>query len=232
MSRRERLRQRRAEERRRRILSLALVVGGLAAITAGLLILPNLTPIGEFETVPPRQRPFEDGPELGAPDAPVVIEIFEDFQCPACRRFTELTEERLEQDWIASGDVRLIFRQFPFIGPESQQAALASTCAADQGRFWDYHDILFANQIGENVGAFTERRLLAFADSLDLDMTEFEGCLENEVHQDRIEADRALGIEYGVSGTPAIIINGTQHFAGFVPNYEQLNAAIVEELQG
>lgn len=232
MSSRQRVRERRVHERRRRMLSLALVAGGLAAITAGLLILPGLTPAGEFEQITPRQRPFEEGTALGAPDAPVVIEVFEDFQCPACRQFTEQTERRLEADWIASGEVRLVYRQYPFIGPESTQAALASLCAADQGRFWDYHDILFANQIGENVGAYSDRRLLAFAESLGLDLGQFERCLNDEIHLDQVEVERALGNQYGISGTPSIIINGTQHFAGFVPSYEQLNEAIAEELGG
>lgn len=232
MSKRQELRERRTQERRRRVLSMALVMAGLAAITAGLLILPNLTPVGEFEQIQPRQRPFVDGTAMGVPGAPVVMEIFEDFQCPACRRFNEQSEALLEQEWIADGSVRLVFRQYPFIGRESELAAHASLCAADQDRFWDYHDMLFANQIGENVGSYTQRRLVAFAEALGLETGSFETCLENEVHQAEIDSDRALGLEYEVSGTPAIIINGTQYFRGFVPSYEDLSAAIEEQLEG
>lgn len=232
MSKRQQLRERRSQERRRRNLSLALVVAGLAAISAGLLILPNLTPVGDFVEIEPRDRPFVDGTAMGREDAPVVLEVFEDFQCPACRQFTEQSERLLEQELVANGTVRLVYRQYPFIGPESERAAHASLCAADQGRFWDFHDLLFANQIGENAGAFTERRLTAFAGSLGLQLSTFESCLENEIHQAEIEADRALGLEYGISGTPSIIINGTQHFRGFVPSYEQLKAAIEQEAGG
>lgn len=232
MSSRDRLRERRSQERRRRTFSLALVIAGLAAITAGLLILPNLTPPGDFEQVEPRPRLFEDGTAQGSADAPVVVEVFEDFQCPACRVFTLQSEPLLEAEWIASGQVRLVFRQYPFIGPESTRAAHASLCAAEQDRFWDYHDILFANQIGENVGAYTERRLLAFAESLGLQMSRFESCLDQERYQDVIETEVALGTEYGIDGTPSIVINGTQHFRGFVPTYEQLSAAIRQALEG
>ncbi len=232
MSKRQELRDRRSQERRRRMLSMALVVAGVSAIAAGLLILPNLTPVGDFEQIETRERPLADGTTLGDPDAPVVLEVFEDFQCPACRQFNQQSEQLLEQEWVADGTVRLIFRQYPFIGPESELAAHASLCAADQDRFWDYHDLLFANQIGENVGSFTQRRLVAFADSLGLQMGAFESCLEGEFHQAEIDSDRALGQEYGVSGTPSIIINGTQYFRGFVPSYDDLSAAIEQALEG
>lgn len=232
MSKRQELRDRRSQERRRRILSLALVVAGLAALTAGLLILPNLSSLGDLVAIEPRERPFVDGAAIGRADAPVLVEVFEDFQCPACRQFTEQSERLLEQELVANGTVRLVFRQYPFIGPESELAAHASLCAADQGRFWDFHDILFANQIGENVGAFTKRRLTAFAESLGLQMSTFESCLNNQLHQAAIDSDRALGLAYRISGTPSIIINGAQHFQGFVPSYEQLKAAIEQELEG
>lgn len=230
MSKREELRDRRRQEQRRRILSLALVIAGLGAITAGLLILPNLTPVGEFEQIDDRPRPNSAGTTMGAADAPVVIELFEDFQCPACRQFNQQSEQLLEQEFVETGIVRLVFRQYPFIGRESELASNASLCAADQGQFWQYHDMLFANQIGENVGSYTERRLVAFAESLGLDTGTFESCLQAEIHQAEIDADRALGVEYGISGTPSIIINGTQFAKGFVPSYEQLKAQIEQEL--
>ncbi len=231
MGKREELKQRRSQERRRQIVSLALVMAGVGAVAAGLLVLPNLTPVGDVTEVATRQRPMVSGTSMGAADAPVVLEIFEDFQCPACRQFNLQSEQLVEQELVATGLVRVEFRQYPFIGNESVQASNASLCAADQGRFWDYHDILFANQTGENVGAFTERRLLAFAETLGLDMNSFETCLSEELHQDRIDADRALGLSYGISGTPSFIINGTQFSKGFVPSFDQLKTA-VEQASG
>jgi protein-disulfide isomerase len=226
MSKREELRDRRRHERRRRMFSYALVIAGVGAVLTGLLILPNFTPVGEFVEIVPRPRPSAAGTAMGDPNAPVLVEIFEDFQCPACRRFNEQSEESLIAEFVQPGDVYVVFRQYPFIGQDSLRAANASLCASDQGRFWDYHDILFANQTGENVGAYTSARLVAFADSLGLEVTAFEACLDNEIHKDEIDADFALGVEYGVTGTPAIFINGTQLSPGFVPPYSDIRQAI------
>lgn len=230
MSKREQIRERRKRERRRRTVTYLLVIAGIGAILTGLLILPNYLPAGDIVEITPQTRPGAVGTTMGNPDASVVVEIFEDFQCPACRRFNADSEELLIREFIEPGQVHLVFRQYPFIGAESLQAAHASLCAADQDHFWDYHDILFANQTGENVGAFIRARLVAFADSLGLDVPAFEDCLDNEVHDQQIRDEFDRGIELGVTGTPAIFVNGTQISPGFVPPYADLRQAIQQAL--
>ncbi len=106
-----------------------------------------------------------------------------------------------------------IFRFNPFLddrssGNESDQAANASLCANEQGYFWEYHDILFANQRGENIGAFSNRRLQAFAETLGLDMPAFNACFSANKYQDEILQDLALVRERSVTGTPTVFING------------------------
>lgn len=137
------------------------------------------------------------------------------------------------ENYIASGKVRLMFRHFPFIEPapggELTQAANASMCAAEQGRFWDYHDILFANQSGENQGAFANRRLVAFAESLGLDMTAFTACFNEDRYRDQINADENAGLALGVNSTPTIVVNGTivqNADPRLVPTYADITQAI------
>jgi len=104
--------------------------------------------------------------------------------------------------------VRFEYRHFPFIGPESIQAAAAVECANEQGQFWQFHDTIFANQRGENQGAFHEVALKAFAAELDLDEAEFESCLDSERYDSIVQADLQEARERGVGSTPTVFING------------------------
>jgi protein-disulfide isomerase len=117
-----------------------------------------------------------------------------------------------------------------FIGPESANAAEAAYCAGDQGRFWDFHGILFTNQNGENQGAFADKRLVAMAETLGLDMAEFNSCFDGGKYQTAVNQDRADGLAAGVQGTPAFVINGklvpgALSFAQLQQEIEQAQAA-------
>lgn len=229
MSKRREARDRRERQRRARALALMVGVGAAAVGLAFLVLYPTLRPVGEIVTPTPALRPAAQGRVLGEPTAPVLIELYEDFQCPACTVFTRTTEPRLLQDFVATGIARLAFRQFPFIGPESLRAAEASLCADAQGRFWDYHDLLFANQAGENQGAFSDRRLSAFAESLGLDMEAFESCFNDSTYRDEVFAEFQAGRELGVNSTPTVVVNGRiveGAAANLVPSYELIAAAI------
>jgi protein-disulfide isomerase len=229
MSKRTEIRERRQRRRRgQRLMAVGILVVGAVIITV-LLAYPSIAPVGEVIPITPGAHPQATGRMLGDPNAPVLIELYEDFQCPTCRSFNANIEPLLVQDYIATGKARLVFRQFAFIGSESVQAANASLCAADQGRFWDYHDILFANQAGENQGAFVDRRLLAFAESLGLDMGAFRTCFQDKTFQDEADSERLAGQSAGVQSTPTILINGTiveGAQPGYVPSYEIIAQAI------
>ena len=129
---------------------------------------------------------------------------------------------------MATGKVRFIYRNFVIIGPESMGAARASMCAAEQERFWDYHDMLFANHTGENVGDFIDRRLLAFAEMLGLDGGTFRACLSSGRYDDQINQDKARGQTVGVASTPSFIING-QLIQGALP-FSEFQKVIEAEL--
>lgn len=232
MSRRQAMRARRQRQARiQRLGIIGIIVVG-ALLVAAALIYPNLkSATGEIVTVEPNPRPLANGTAMGDPNAPVVIDVFEDFQCPACRSYSEEVETRVTETYVATGQVYYVFHQYPFIdrasmNKESQQAANASMCAAEQGPFWEYHDILFANWNGENAGAFSDKRLLAFAGTIGLDMELFTNCFEEKRYQDEVQADFDLGTEMGVSGTPSVFVNGQHVTPGFVPGFEDIQQAV------
>ena len=167
--------RRRAEQRSRLAVIIGVALVALAA--AAFLILPNFTPVGEIKTVELRARPQAQDNSTGDPNAPIKLVEFSDFQCPYCARFNNETEKQLEDAYVATGKVFYTYRSYgAWIGKESADAAEAAYCAGDQGKFWEMHDIIFANQTGENVGDFTPKRLAAFAEKIGLDMGTFQSC--------------------------------------------------------
>ena len=164
---RQAIREKRRQDKQRQRLITILVVVGVALVIAALLIAPSirnsLAPVGDIIDITPNPRPMVNGTAMGDPNAPVLIEVYEDFQCPACRIYSNDVAPLIAENHVANGEVYYVFRQYPFIddrapGAESDQAANASLCAAEQGRFWDYHDFLFANWNGENQGSFRDLR--------------------------------------------------------------------------
>jgi protein-disulfide isomerase len=239
MSKRQVMRAKRERQARiQQIGIIGIIVVG-AVLVAFALIYPNLKPVGAVATANAHDRPMVNDNALGDPNAPIKIEEFSDYQCPYCARFHEETETQLTDTYVADGTVYFVYRSFgEFIGPESKAAAEAAYCAGDQNKYWEYHDILFANQTGENVGAFTNRRLQAFAESLSLDMNAFDSCLNSGKYSDRVDQDGVDGTAAGVTGTPAFFltytVNGeTKHklIAGANPLSEfqtQIEAALTE----
>jgi protein-disulfide isomerase len=132
------------------------------------------------------------------------------------------------QSYIDSGKVNLVYKHSAFLGQESVWAAQAAECAADQGKFWEYHDLLFDKQNGENVGLFTKEKLIAYAKELGLDSAKFDPCLQNDETLQRVIQDTQEGRQVGVTGTPTFFING-QPLVGAQPAevfQAQLDAAL------
>lgn len=163
----------------------------------------------------------------GNPNAPVIITMYSDFQCPYCAQAAEMMKE-VERDYIKTGKVYLIYKHFAFIGKESVEAAEAAECAADQGKFWAYHDKLFANQAGENKGAFRPERLKKFAQDLKLDMKAFNACFDSHKYRSKVEAEREQAKGIGVETTPTFLVNG-QMVLGAYP-YQQFRRVIEDQL--
>jgi len=241
MGKRQEMREKRKRQQTlNRVAAIGLVSLG-AVLVAFLLIWPNLPkPVGEIVTVEPNAYPLANGRELGDAAAPVLIQVWEDFQCPACRNFTVDTEPRIVEQYVATNQARYVFHHYPFLDGdgvsrrgESDQAANASMCAADQDSFWEYHDIVFANWNGENQGAFSDAKLQAFAESIGLEMDAFNACFEDNTHRDTIEQDIAAGDDIGVQGTPSVFVNGKRvGQPGKVPSYDEIVVAVEAELAG
>lgn len=166
----------------------------------------------------------QGAPTKGNEDAPLTIVEFSDFQCPYCARINP-TLEKVKEKY---GDqVRFVFRQFPLnnIHPQAQKAAEAALCAFDQDKFWEMHDAMFAGQSALGVDALKTK-----AGELGLDGEEFAACLDSGRHQTTVNADAAEGRQLGVTGTPALFVNG-RTVAGGAASFESLSALLDEELE-
>jgi protein-disulfide isomerase len=162
-------------------------------------------------------------PVLGPANAPVTIVEFSDFQCPFCQR-VEPTLKRVRETY---GDrVRIVWKDFPLtsIHPQAFKAAEAAHCAGEQGKFWEYHDRLFANQQALQVES-----LKKYAADTGLDSAKFNSCLDMAKYAERVQAQMGVGADLGVNSTPAVFING-RLLSGAQP-YETFTAVIDEELQ-
>jgi protein-disulfide isomerase len=225
-------RMQRQQQRQRLILIGAIVLG--AALVVFALVYPNVKSVGEIITVTPVDLPNPDGLSLGDANAPATIDLFADFQCPACQFYTENVEPVIIQNLVTTGKARYVFRNYPFIdgngagnGGESDQAANASMCANEQGKFWDMHAIIYANWNGENQGNLSDRRLQAMAESIGLDMNAFNDCFSANKHESEIQADFDKGQEMGVNGTPTVFVNGTQvGQPGKIASYDEIAQAV------
>ena len=222
---------------------IIMIIFGGGAILIALILMAIMPPfqrqtpgvvVGTVYPITPRPRYLADGVAAGNPKARVRIDVYEDFQCPACREYTMALEPQLMRNDVATGRIYYVFHSFLVIdratwdspAKESHQAANAAMCAADQNRFWDYHDILFNNWTGENVGDFTDPRLVAYAQSLKLDMKKFNACFNANSFKGKIDTDIAAGLKLGVNGTPSIFVNGVQVTPGYMPTYNLILQAV------
>lgn len=197
---------RRAKQRDRTRIVWFIV--GFAVIVVGALVASSLIPAKDpLQPEVAITRSLVNDNAVGDPNAPIKIEEFSDFQCPYCARFAELIEPQLVSGYVETGQVYFVYRSFgEFIGPESRASAEASYCAGDQGKFWEMHDLLFANHTGENVGDYTNKNVTAFAETLGLDMGEFTTCFNGGSYSDRVDQDQVDGRAYGVKATPSFVL--------------------------
>ncbi len=196
------------------ILALVAVVG---LGTLGARVLGSraggavLEPI-ELEGIENPRALFEMARPMskGSPEAPVKLVVFSDYQCPYCAQFASMVNLRLKAEYLDAGKVYLEYYDFPLGGGHKHSfvAARAARCAGDQGRFWEYHDLLFGQQ---SRWSPEERTPLAqfeeYAGQLGLNTEEFRSCVRSDRHADVVTANRLLGEQLGVTGTPYLLIN-------------------------
>ena len=141
----------------------------------------------------------------GDEDAPVTIVEFSDFQCPFCARFVEDALPQIEENYVKTGKVKFVYKDFPLdsIHPQATPAAIAARCAGDQGKFWEMHDTIFANQRSISEASYKQ-----WAADLGLDTGEFNGCLDSQEHLSAVRQDLLDGQQAGIRGTPGFLVDG------------------------
>ena len=173
----------------------------------------------KIETAPPAPAPpvkisVDDDPVLGDPNAELTLIEFSDFQCPFCQRFHAETLPLIKANYIDTGIVKLVYRDFPLqsIHPNALPAAVAAECAEDQGMFWEYHDMLFQrmNEWGQVSPADAQSAFNAFAEELGLDIDQFVQCFDSGEYVTEVANDFTDGAEYGVTGTPAFFLGNDE----------------------
>ncbi len=199
----------RRRERRIRIGAAVAVIVVLVAIGVGIQLTRNradpnaVRPDGVTQVgggIPLRTA------KAGAP----VIDLYEDFQCPVCKAF-EAETGRLLSELATSGQARLVYHPMSFIGAESDRAANAAGCAADDGKFKEFHDTLYANQPnGENTGAWTDDALIALGQHAGLSGARFAQCVRDHRYAEWTQQVDQESSQHGVTATPTVFINGAQ----------------------
>ncbi|HET9009425.1 MAG TPA: DsbA family protein [Nitrosarchaeum sp.] len=195
------------------IASIAIIAAFLAFNTLGnepeLVVEPTPT-IQESGPAKITAATFmENGsPILGDPNAPVTLVEFGDYQCYFCNQFFHTTEGELFKNYVETGKVKVIFKDYTIIGPDSVTAAHAAHCADEQGQFWKYHDTLYNNWNGENNGWASSENLLRFASDIGLDIDQFSQCMIDSKHTPIIVNSNQDAKDLGLTGTPAFFVIG------------------------
>jgi protein-disulfide isomerase len=211
--RRELVERRRAQERQQTLIILA-VIGAIVVLVIGGAIFLSMrqnagtafSPAASTRAAPPNAE--ANGRAWGPADAPIKIEEYLDYQCPACGAYNRSFEEGVVNAFANTGKVRYEIHSMSFIGQESVDAAQSALCAADQNKFWQMHNTIFANQSGENQGAYTKAHLKEMAAAIPgLDTGAFNTCLDSDKYASKVSEERDGGDKRGVNQTPTFFVN-------------------------
>ena len=218
--------QQKSANRTKRLVVAAIV--GLVIVVSILVIRQSNENAEEIIIVGMDVPDYAEGRALGSVEAPVLIQDFSNFPCPHCRSLAMDTLPLIKDEFIESGLVRYEYYYATFDQSVGRFAAQAAECANQQGMFWPYHDMLFANQTGVQ-DQFAEDRLLDFARELDVNIAQFQTCLLDGESADTVEKDAELAMEMGVRATPTLFIN-CEIFEGSQP-FEMYKEIIESNLE-
>lgn len=154
------------------------------------------------------RREPNDPMAMGEVDAPVVMISYSEFQCPFCGKFARDTEPTLVKKYVDTGVLRIEWRDFPYLGEESMTSALAGRAAAEQGKFWEFHDAMYADQQPVNGGKLTKDYLRSVAEGAGLDGEQLVADMDRPELKEAVQRDAQEGQSLGVTGTPAFIVGG------------------------
>ena len=153
---------------------------------------------------------------LGNANAKVTLVEYGDYQCPFCAQFFSQTEQQIIQNYVNTGKVKMVFRDFAFLGPESIAAAQAAQCAEDQNKLWAYHDALYSAKVGdeqkgggEDDGFYNRTEFLKLAQNTGLNIAAFTTCIDTNKNASIVTQEKSDASSYGVNSTPSFFVNGT-----------------------
>jgi protein-disulfide isomerase len=226
---------REAEARRKRrreqlVRFGVLAVVAVAILAVGIAVFANRPDEDTSARLPAGVSGPAGGVAIGDDSAPVTVDLWIDFQCPFCRAFEQDAGSTLEQ-LVESGDAVLVYHPLSFLGEESQRAANAFGCAADQGLAGEYQSVLFENQPQEGTGGFTTEDLIALGAEAGITDSEFERCVEAGTHADWVANVAASQTEAGIVATPTIFVDGEMLPADQLTP-EGLQAAVAAAAEG
>ncbi len=190
-------------------------------------LIPTSTPIPPTPTLIPVGVAEEDDAFQGPEDAPVVIVEFSDFQCGYCGRWYQETLSQILEEYPTQ--VKFVYRDFPIFGEESLRAAMATECAEEQGRFWDFHNRLFDRLVENEETPLNDETFISYAAEFEMDVDAFSQCMATDRYYDEVLADYQMAQAYGLRGTPGFVINGRVQSIGAQP-FEVFSALIEAEL--
>jgi len=187
-----------------------IIIGAIIVIAIGLSVISTNTSTQEDNPIKPISIDTTKGsPILGSELAQVTIIEFGDYQCPFCQKWNQNTKPLIEKNYIDTGKAKLIYVDFPIIGPDSIKAHAGSYCANEQGLYWQYHDFVYANQGHENNGwanANNLKKLVAGINGLDIDS--FSKCIDSGKYEDRVKENKNIASKNGARSTPSFIVIG------------------------
>ncbi len=196
------------------ILVAAILIGG-TILFATLYRGGSVAPAGAAQAAVPPISAADA--VLGNPNAPVTLIEYGDYQCPFCGRFFSEAQPQIVKDYVDTGKVKMVFRNFAFLGSESVAAAEAADCAGDQNKLWAYHDALYAGKVadfakggGEDDGFFNRTLFLKIAQQINLNIPTFTSCIDSNKYANRVAQEKTDAAAIGVNSTPTVFINGQE----------------------
>lgn len=208
-------------------LSIPIIIG----IIVGGFIVGYETNSNNSETLTSEKLIKNGSPIMGNIDAPITILEWGDYQCTYCYKFHQNTLNIINEEFIKTGKVKIIFKDFPLNGYESKLAAEASYCAQDQQKYWEYHNELYKNWAGERTGWITREALTKFAQIVELNTEEFNKCLDDQKYQNKVNSIYEFGKKIGIDATPSFLvfndqkiikIRGNQPLEVFLKTFDEL----------
>ena len=187
-------------------LSIPIIIGIIiGGVLSGFVIDSN-----DSKKITSSKLVENGSPIMGSHNAPITILEWGDYQCTFCYKFHQNTLDIINEDFIKTGKVKIVFKDFPLNGFDSKLAAEASYCAQDQEKYWKYHDELYKNWGGERTGWITRESLSKFAETVNLDIEKFNKCLDDHKYENKVDLLYAFGKEIGIDATPSFLVFNDQ----------------------